>query len=80
MWEAQCPPRAVLTSLSPVVANDRGRLRVFLGTYAPRLDEKSRLVLSAKFREQFADGLGLAEGRERCLCIWSLTEFRPLTE
>jgi MraZ protein len=53
---------------------------VFLGTYAPRLDEKSRLVLPAKFREQLADGLVLTKGQERCLYIWSLTEFRSVTE
>lgn len=53
---------------------------MFLGTYAPRLDEKSRLVLPAKFREQLADGLVLTKGQERCLCIWSLTEFRSVTE
>jgi MraZ protein len=53
---------------------------VFLGTYAPRLDEKSRLVLPARFREQLADGLVLTKGHERCLCVWPLTEFRAVTE
>jgi MraZ protein len=53
---------------------------VFLGTYTPRLDEKSRLVLPAKFREQFADGLVITKGQERCLYIWSLAEFRVVTE
>jgi MraZ protein len=55
-------------------------VRVFLGTYTPRLDEKSRLVLPAKFREQFADGLVITKGQERCLYIWSLAEFRAVTE
>ena len=53
---------------------------MFLGTYAPRLDDKSRLVLPAKFREQLADGLVLTKGQERCLCIWPLAEFRSVTE
>src|SRR2546421_7118950 len=53
---------------------------MFFGTYAPRLDEKSRLVLPAKFREQLADGLVITKGQERCLCIWSLAEFRSVTE
>ncbi len=30
---------------------------MFLGTHAPRLDDKGRLVLPAKFREQLAAGL-----------------------
>lgn len=53
---------------------------MFLGTYTPRLDEKSRLVLPARFREQLADGLVITKGHERCLCVWPLTEFRSVTE
>lgn len=53
---------------------------MFLGTYAPRLDDKSRLVLPAKFREQLADGVVLTKGHERCLCVWPLAEFRSVTE
>jgi MraZ protein len=55
-------------------------VRMFLGTYAPRLDDKSRLVLPAKFREQFAEGLVITKGQERCLCVWPLEGFRSLTE
>lgn len=53
---------------------------MFLGTYAPRLDDKSRLVLPAKFREQFADGLVITKGQERCLYVWPVEGFRALTE
>jgi MraZ protein len=30
---------------------------VFFGTYTPRLDDKGRLILPAKFRDQLAGGL-----------------------
>ena len=30
---------------------------MFLGTHAPRLDEKSRLILPARFREELAGGV-----------------------
>lgn len=53
---------------------------MFLGTYAPRLDDKSRLVLPAKFRDQLADGVVVTKGHERCLCVWPLPEFRAVTE
>lgn len=48
---------------------------LLLGTYAPRLDEKGRLFLPAKFREQFADGLVMTKGQERCLYVWPQDEF-----
>jgi MraZ protein len=53
---------------------------VFLGTYAPRLDEKGRLFLPAKFREELASGLVITKGQERCLYVFSLAEFTRLTE
>jgi MraZ protein len=53
---------------------------MFLGTYAPRLDEKGRLFLPAKFRDELADGLVITKGQERCLYVFSLAEFRQLTE
>lgn len=53
---------------------------VFLGTYEPRLDDKSRLVLPAKFREQLAEGVVITKGQERCLCLWPIAEFQAVTE
>jgi MraZ protein len=53
---------------------------MFLGTYAPRLDDKGRLVLPAKFRDQLAEGLVMTKGQERCLYVWPQEGFRALTE
>ncbi|MEC9179822.1 MAG: cell division/cell wall cluster transcriptional repressor MraZ, partial [Actinomycetota bacterium] len=43
---------------------------MFLGTHAPRLDDKGRLVLPAKFREQLAAGLVLPKGQDRSIVVW----------
>jgi len=51
---------------------------LFLGTYKPRLDEKGRLILPAKFRNQFAPGLVLTRGQDRCLFLLPLDEFRRM--
>jgi MraZ protein len=53
---------------------------VFLGTYSPRLDEKGRVILPAKFREELADGLVLTRGQERCLYVFSIREFERVHE
>jgi MraZ protein len=51
---------------------------MFLGTYTPRLDDKGRLILPAKFRSQLAPGLVMTRGQERCLFLLPLEEFRRM--
>jgi MraZ protein len=53
---------------------------VFLGTHSPRLDDKGRLFLPAKFRAQLADGLVVTRGQERCLYVFDMAEFMRLAE
>ncbi|MGJ9402338.1 division/cell wall cluster transcriptional repressor MraZ [Arthrobacter sp. KK5.5] len=48
---------------------------MFLGTYTPRLDEKGRLILPAKYRDELGDGLVLTRGQERCIYVFSQQEF-----
>lgn len=50
----------------------------FLGTYTPRLDDKGRLILPAKFRSALAGGLVMTKGQERCLFVMSFDEFRRM--
>ena len=53
---------------------------MFLGTHTPRLDEKGRLILPAKYRDELAPGLVLTKGQERCLYVFPLPEFGRITE
>ena len=53
---------------------------MFLGTHEPRLDEKGRLILPAKFREPLAPGLVITKGQERCLYVFPADEFGRITE
>ncbi|MFZ3452781.1 division/cell wall cluster transcriptional repressor MraZ [Arthrobacter sp. 7Tela_A1] len=53
---------------------------MFLGTHSPRLDEKGRLILPAKFRDELADGLVLTRGQERCIYVFSQKEFEKVHE
>ena len=53
---------------------------MFLGTHAPRLDEKGRLILPAKYREELAGGVVITKGQERCLYVFPQDEFTRITE
>ena len=53
---------------------------MFLGTYTPRLDEKGRLILPAKYRDELAYGLVLTRGQERCIYVFSQREFEKQHE
>jgi MraZ protein len=53
---------------------------MFLGTHSPRLDEKGRLILPAKFREQLEDGVVVTRGQERCLYVFPVAEFARLAD
>lgn len=53
---------------------------MFLGTHSPRLDDKGRLFLPAKYREELSGGLVITKGQERCLYVFPLAEFQRITE
>lgn len=51
----------------------------FLGTHTPRLDDKGRLFLPARFRGALADGLVVTTGQEGCLYVFSTSEFHRIS-
>ncbi|OHV40612.1 MULTISPECIES: division/cell wall cluster transcriptional repressor MraZ [Pseudofrankia] len=53
---------------------------MFLGSHSPRLDDKGRLTLPAKFREELEGGLVITKGQERCLYVFPLAEFSRISE
>jgi len=53
---------------------------VFLGSHSPRLDDKGRITLPAKFREELEGGLVITKGQERCLYVFPMAEFTRISE
>lgn len=51
---------------------------LLLGTFTPRLDDKGRLILPAKFRPRLAPGLVITRGHEHCLFVIPMDEFRQI--
>lgn len=52
---------------------------MFLGTHTPRLDDKGRLALPAKFRPYLEDGLVICKGQDHCLYVFPTQEFARFT-
>jgi MraZ protein len=48
---------------------------MFLGTHAPKLDDKGRVILPARFRDELANGLVLTRGQERCIYVFTSKDF-----
>jgi MraZ protein len=53
---------------------------LFLGEFQHSLDSKGRIILPAKFRDALADGLVITKGMEKCLFIFSRSEWPHLED
>jgi MraZ protein len=53
---------------------------MFLGTYTPKLDDKGRLTLPAKFRDALAGGLMVTKSQDHSLAVYPQAEFKALAE
>jgi MraZ protein len=53
---------------------------VFLGKHTPRLDEKNRVILPARFREALSSGLVMTKGQDRCVVVWTQAAFEDYAE
>ncbi|CRK51876.1 Protein MraZ [Rhodococcus sp. RD6.2] len=51
---------------------------MFLGTYTPKLDDKGRLTLPAKYRDALAGGLMVTKGQDHSLAVYPREEFETL--
>lgn len=51
---------------------------MLLGTFLPKLDDKGRVILPAKFRDEFAGGLVMTRGNDGCVFVYSEREFEKL--
>jgi len=53
---------------------------MLLGTHTPKLDEKGRIFLPAKFRDELSEGVVITRGQERCLYVFPAKEFDAIHE
>jgi MraZ protein len=50
-------------------------LEGFFGTYTPRIDDKGRVTLPARYRERFAAGVMVTRGQDHCLYLFTPAGF-----
>ncbi|PTT14665.1 MULTISPECIES: division/cell wall cluster transcriptional repressor MraZ [Microbacterium] len=53
---------------------------MLLGTHTPKLDDKGRVILPAKFRDDLGAGVVITRGQDRCLYVFSTEEFERVHE
>lgn len=53
---------------------------MFVGTSAHTLDDKGRLVLPAKYRDELGDGAFVTKSLDGCLSIYRADDFEARTE
>ena len=54
--------------------------KMFIGEYAHTIDEKGRLIMPAKFREELGVNFIVTKGLDGCLFVYSKTEWTNLEE
>ncbi|MGQ9779756.1 MAG: division/cell wall cluster transcriptional repressor MraZ [Bacillota bacterium] len=53
---------------------------MFMGEFQHALDEKGRLTIPAKFREELGEGFIITRGLDRCLFVYPRTEWTAIQE
>lgn len=53
---------------------------MFMGEYHHSLDEKGRIIIPSKFREELGDSFVLTRGLENCLFVYAMEDWNKIVE
>ncbi|MBI4300828.1 MAG: division/cell wall cluster transcriptional repressor MraZ [Chloroflexi bacterium] len=53
---------------------------MFLGEYEYNIDQKGRVAIPARFRDEFRGGLVVARGYDRCIVVYPLPEWQRMAD
>ncbi|MBP3952134.1 division/cell wall cluster transcriptional repressor MraZ [Bacillus suaedae] len=53
---------------------------MFMGEYRHNVDEKGRMIVPAKFRDELGESFVVTRGLDRCLFVYPIEEWKKLEE
>ncbi len=53
---------------------------MFMGEYQHTIDEKGRLIIPSKFREELGDNFIITRGLDQCIFVYPLTEWQIIEQ
>lgn len=63
-----------------VDSGEKWGIYMFMGEYHHSLDEKGRIIIPSKFREELGESFVLTRGLENCLFVYPLVEWNKIVE
>ena len=55
-------------------------MSMFMGEYHHSIDEKGRIIIPSKFRNELGDSFVVTRGLENCLFVYSLVEWNKIVD
>lgn len=63
-----------------VESGEKWGINMFIGEYHHTIDEKGRIIIPAKFREELGDKFVITRGIENCLFVYSFENWAKITD
>ena len=63
-----------------VECGEKWGMNMFIGEYHHAIDEKGRIIIPAKFREELGSSFIVTRGIENCLFIYSMENWAKITD
>lgn len=63
-----------------VDSGEKWGIFMFMGEYHHSLDEKGRIIIPSKFRDELGESFVLTRGLENCLFVYAMEEWNKIVE